>query len=68
MGEALASQNGVHDERLAVWRDDVLLPVRRVAVLPTFVANNPSGAPGSTVCRLREKRIGTAMSRSSAPT
>ncbi len=36
-----------------------------IAVLPTFVANSPSGAPGSTALPFETKRIGTAMSRSS---
>ena len=38
----------------------------RVAVLPTLVANNPSGVPNSTA--LPSEENGTAMSRSSAPT
>ena len=38
-----------------------------VAVLPTLVANNPRGFPGSAILPFEAKPIGTAMSRSSAP-
>ena len=33
-----------------------------MAVLPTLVANNPAGVPGSTLPLFDENRIGTAMS------
>jgi len=39
-----------------------------MAMLPTLVANNASGVPGSTILPFEAKRIGTAMSRSSAAT
>ncbi len=39
-----------------------------LTVLPTLVANNPNGLPGSTAVSFEEKPIGTAMSRSSAAT
>ena len=37
-----------------------------MAVPPTIVANNPTGAPGSTILSFEEEWIGTAMSWSSA--
>jgi hypothetical protein len=37
-----------------------------MAVLPTFVANSPSGVPGSTAVPFDTNWIGTAMSLSSA--